>query len=463
MNIITKLTPNNKFQIKRYRVADGYGRAKRSDDSSDLRDTLQHAKIQQLYEDRIKVLNAHTTLATQKVYKECFLEKSLPLPGFEEGRKLTKVSQEIEVKRISDSIEYVSTSPGDNAVVIRETKEEFLQRNSATLDFLKKSQQQLPKHCSWGLKQRPKVFRSQAGEKIKAGGAVIDRFCGLGNTSMLTLTLPGGAWQALDAVSRWSGWIVNRILQVVRRQKDSENPIYWFFVWEHQKRGALHLHFCLGWKVSQEKRELLGKEMKAKWFGCLLEIYDKEKIDCFARKGFQGSWRDKPEKWQWDYQEVRKSVAAYFAKYCKKNASLSGKAKKRTVRPDEGGGSSSSGLSKRKYIHYPSRYWGSSKTVKDWCKYLTRQQKYVAVSEETASEVCGRIRDAAVVGRDFVSVSVSQFEVIEPRTGICISSGTIETYCVSPELYANYWVDIAENLFELDVRMDAKCQQFMQT
>ena len=460
MKIVAKLLPNNKFQIKRYRLAEGHLRSKKSDDSAEARQSEYEAVKLAEAENIGRVLQSLSNKRTKPLAVPEI--KQLGLFGVQSDRVLSEKTLEIPFTELPGKIEVAIANPVTQEVTVERTNywEEVVRRKVA-LDLLKKSQQTVKKPRPWGRIQSPKVFRYQAGQKIKEGGAIIDRFCGAVNSSMLTLTLPGGTVQAMDALGRWSGYIINRLTQVIRRVDKTAPPVYWFFVWEHQKRGALHLHWCIGWSVHQEFRERLCEFIAAKWWQCLQEIGKKEKIDMFARKGFQGSWRNKPEKWQYDIQQVQKSVAAYFAKYCQKNRSYNGKSK---LSPSEQSKQLRFGASKnhtRSYKTYPSRYWGSSRTVKKWCAYLSKSREFADDCQFRARKMLARSRALLARVQRFRSINYNEFECTDEKSGICFASGEVWTFTLFPEDFPEFWLCCMDTIMEREVCMDAMLKQLI--
>ncbi len=387
----------------------------------------------------------------------------MPIEGID--LEVTSVSEYSQVSycKIPSDIEYVDTSGSGGLVIIKESYEEFTRHTRRLLDLLMESQQLSSKHSTWGKTQSPKVFRHEAGERIKEGGSIIDRFCGSSKSSMLTLTVPGSTWYCFDAVARWSGWLVNRMLQVIRRVPSSEPPIYWFFVWEHQKRGALHLHFCLGWDVPASKREALAVSLKDKWFECLLELLDKDGVDCFQRKGFSQTWRDTPEKWQWDYQEIKKSVAGYFAKYCQKNSEQNGSEGTKNCNHAKITKRSRRKAPSKRGVCYPSRYWGSSQTIKVWIKRLSVHISMDVYSQDELENICNRIRCSVLAESVITSVSVGSFEILDEKNDVCIASGQVETYCLDADSYPHFWSRVYSDVFERSLGELAWMQEFMDT
>lgn len=189
----------------------------------------------------------------------------------------------------------------------------------------------------WGFAPRVTAFGKNARHRLLEAGAIMDSLFGK-NVCEVTCTIPGSTRDSFRTVSQYSGWIMNRITQIVRRSK--HNP-GWFYVWELQERGALHLHFAIGCSELSDAVHL-AQEIEFKWFELLLELKDKTNVDIF-RKNAWWTWRDKPQKWKSHVLPVYQSVAAYFSKYVGKSSN------------------SNTGNIKQ---YAPARWWGSSQSIK---------------------------------------------------------------------------------------------------
>lgn len=361
---------------------------------------------------------------------------------------------------IPSVLEYVDTSNSQVPLIVKENYNDFARDRKALLDLISKSQQSIPRHSCWGMLQRKKLFRYTAGNKILEGGSIIDRYVGVENASMLTLTLPGNTPQSMSAIARWSGWIVNRMLQVIRRLKKYKDDIYWFFVWEHQKRGALHMHLCLAWDIASGVRKALAMAIKRMFYRCLLELQDKDNVDCFARQGFQGSWRNKPSKWQYHYADIEKSVAGYFAKYCQKNTKVNGtdadsKYQNAWMRNQVITVSNADSI-----VYYPSRYWGSSSNIKRISKKLSKTKKIETGGELETEMVRSRIIDVALLNESPVSISETEFQIQSDYCDAIIASGTTLSVRFAPEDYPSVWARVVTLIMEKDICMDADMEKF---
>ncbi len=161
----------------------------------------------------------------------------------------------------------------------------------------------LPKESRFGTDQRRAMLRA---------GAIVDKYA-KGRQVLLTGTLPGSTNEANFALACWSGYAVNRLQQWLRRITPS---MLNFAVWEYQRRGALHLHYCATYETEEQKQAIMDG-FKPMWFRILSDISAKSGVDVFERED-GSSWADCMDAIQADSQQVERSVAAYFSKYASK-------------------------------------------------------------------------------------------------------------------------------------------------
>lgn len=130
----------------------------------------------------------------------------------------------------------------------------------------------------------------------------------------LTGTIPGSTEEAFDAVARYSSWAVKAVKTWLSDLGVKSN--YSMYVWEFQKRGALHLHYCVHVPDPLVRSKVL-KGWKDRWMGCIDYISKRAGVDCWRRgKGF--TWATNKQVIQADAQVVRKSVGSYLSKYLSK-------------------------------------------------------------------------------------------------------------------------------------------------
>lgn len=321
----------------------------------------------------------------------------------------------------------------DSLQVVQSNYSELAQQCQALLDIIKKSQQCRPKHASYGRVQSVKRFTAAAKQCILEAGAVVDKHTERSCQRELTLTIPGSGWEIYDVVSRWSGWIINRMTQVIRRLEQEGYELYWFFVWEHQKRGALHQHWCVASHESPEFTHNICRLLLAKWYQLLEELSVKTGIDLFKKKGSFGTWRHSPKKWQYNIAPIRKGVARYFSKYCSKNSETSKyNSRRRTAKARLKANDSDRSCKRPVYSFCPSRYWGCNSRIKK-----LRSDYRVTVSLDVPSRQEG----------DYISKTISKwcsllsdtteevsrtFKVVCPETGHVFSEGYEWRCWVSP-------------------------------
>jgi hypothetical protein len=154
----------------------------------------------------------------------------------------------------------------------------------------------------------------------------------------LTGTLPGGGHAAYQTLANYSGYIMNRLKRWVAGYQEAKLDMY---VWELQKRGALHLHYFVVADTDEIAARLISG-FKSKWIDILDDVSVQAKVNLFrSEKGID--WRDCPSKIQAYAQSVYASAAAYLAKYCSKQ--------------------SSQHSSKQSSKYFPSRWWGCSRAL----------------------------------------------------------------------------------------------------
>jgi hypothetical protein len=223
------------------------------------------------------------------------------------------------------------------------------------LDITRKSQRS-PRHSTgWGIRPSPRKFSHRAGQKIRECGAMIDKASGYDPSlcRVITLTLPGDTPEAFRALSDYSGYAINRIFQPIRLLGRAQTS--WFFVWEHQKRGALHLHIALFYPDRDESKRC-GDRIMSKWIEVLKSIQEKSGVDMFIRRDRKSY--TKSDKWQNLNQEMRKSCGGYFSKYAGKSSFTE----------------ENSYVHKWAKVYPPSRFWGSSKNLKEMCKEFSYEE-----------------------------------------------------------------------------------------
>ena len=279
--------------------------------------------------------------------------------------------------------EYYDKKHNQNAIAT-ETFGDRLNRLYPALDIRKKSQgdkkanilrRGFAKLSADGKAINPHIppFGVKQGQKIRESGAAIDLLMEKqgGAARVITLTLVGDTKEAFECLAVNSAYIRNRLFQVLRDNfKDCKN---YFFVWEYQKRGALHLHICL-WHKTPNLAAKAGAQIVQKWYEVLQDIQDKTGVDMFVRRDKKTYTHKK--KWQSRNEPMRKSAGGYFSKYASK----------------------ASNKKERQHIYHlakkypPSRFWGSSQSVKNIVKAEAFEFRFESHKSECSEKYYDGIR-----------------------------------------------------------------------
>lgn len=242
------------------------------------------------------------------------------------------------------------------------------QRLSHILDITSKVQhaenEQLKRRKPYGIPQRAKRFTRRARHRLLQGAAIAERWAGRpGRCALVTLTLPGGTEAAKRIISEWSGYLVNRILQVVRRSKVK---VGWFYAWEWQKRGALHLHLAI--TTQHEMHSMaLGRVVERQWWKALCSIPCDDAHEVFTHES--GDKCTASEYWQSDTRLCERGLANYLSKYISKETTKETK-----------------GFEGRKATerYYPSRWYGMSRWLS---QEIDRQTVTLRWEDVTSAEL----------------------------------------------------------------------------
>ena len=259
---------------------------------------------------------------------------------------------------------------------------------------------------------RPKSFTNAAGQKLRECGAAVDRVCGKPeNCYTVTLTLPANTTEAFTSLAAYSGDIINLLFQPIRDQYQGQ--VYWFFVWEYQKRGALHLHIAVH-HPDLLTTEAIANLLADRWYVVLKHIQDKSLTDMFIRKD-KKTYTPK-EKYHRYVQPVRRSLGAYFSKYAGKRESKNDWYCQR----------------------YPvSRFWGSSQNLKDLVKSLSFDYSFQSQESEAIEVMVANILNKLC--REDVSIqSTYDFHIVKHYGSgdfLSLASGVRMTAYCHPNSY----------------------------
>lgn len=242
------------------------------------------------------------------------------------------------------------------------------------LDLIEGFQQHLkPKGNSrsqkrgYGETPRIRNFSASGGQALRECGAAVDILCDgdVSKCRVITLTLPASGHDAYKCLSDYSAEATNRLLQIIRRKKDER--FHYFYVLEHQKRGALHWHICL-YHEDKEASSRVGAELVSKWRDILRDIGAKGGVDLLYARGF--GRQIESHEMQSINQEMYAGCAAYFAKYAGKTVYARN-------------GSREKSITEINAEKYPvSSFWGRSRNLVKLCRSYSLSREYVGLPEE---------------------------------------------------------------------------------
>lgn len=219
-----------------------------------------------------------------------------------------------------------------------ETQEAVSPTLDISSDFRKSGFGKTPRRTKFGSTAKNTLLR--------AGGALDTLQSKPYHYVMFTGTLPGGTPAAMQAMMDWSSWITESCTHWLTNNTSAE---YYFYVWELQDRGALHIHLCCYLPDTYERCWTLYNWWD-KWLDVLQGLSVRSGCDVWERKDgshhHRGTWV-----LQADAQQVYSSVAAYLSGYC---GGSKDKHKRDAVCP-----------------YYPTRWWGYSRALSKLLKELT--------------------------------------------------------------------------------------------
>ena len=95
--------------------------------------------------------------------------------------------------------------------------------------------------AGWGGLPRGRIFSRRGKRKLQRAGGVFTKLeYKPSQVLFLTGTLPGSTPEAFETMARYSGFLVHSLKAWLNDRIPHKLD---FYVWEHQKRGALHLHY----------------------------------------------------------------------------------------------------------------------------------------------------------------------------------------------------------------------------
>ena len=219
-------------------------------------------------------------------------------------------------------------------------------KSDAPLSLAPNSQSQR-EYAGFGrLPDKPTAFGLNAKRWLIRRGAAMEDSAPPEECLFLTGTLPGSTEDSFRALAEWSSYIVHRLKSWIGNYAKSKLD---FYCWEYQKRGALHLHYCVWLPDAASRAHILGG-FHGWWVGTLHTVGEKSGCDMFRKNATKTHLGD-TSKVRAVAEICRKSPARYLAKYLTKSAA-----------PIRGAARAFS----------PARWWGTSRPLKALCDRLTQ-------------------------------------------------------------------------------------------
>lgn len=187
----------------------------------------------------------------------------------------------------------------------------------------------------------------------------------------LTGTLPGGTFEAKLAIARYSSCIVKALKTWLSKWVPDAWSLY---VWELQKRGALHLHYAV-WVPEESVRAHILSAFHAWWYRRMELLCDESGTDVFAWESGTGTWRGRPDVVQAKAEICRKCPSSYIAKYASK---AEGKADHGETPGDMGS-------------PWPVQWWGVSRPLQAKCRELSYVTEVTDLSRKELQDVKERL------------------------------------------------------------------------
>lgn len=213
----------------------------------------------------------------------------------------------------------------------------------------------------WGALPRDRVFSKRGRNKmLRAGGVFNKDSIKPSEVLFLTGTLPGSTPEAYETIAKYSAFLVHSLKAWLNKRVPYKFDLY---VWEHQKRGALHLHYAI-WIPDKAVGESVRRSFPAYWCHLLKRVSLESGVDLFdTGRGY--SWinaiAEKNQIAQW----CEKDVSRYLSKYVSKGA--------RAVTRNVTG-----------KFHCPSQWYGVSRPLQKRLRELSVERIFYYVNQNQA-------------------------------------------------------------------------------
>lgn len=363
MKIIAQIAANNEIRLTKQ--SDDYIRSDFGDSASIRRESSYAGRIAE--RERLSVLLSSSQPQVIGSAKAC------PVPAAYQIQTDGKRIPVGDPKETSEPIveNYISIFDDHSGTVRRLSAYEAVAERRS-LDILNESHREAKRvkfrGGGWGNLSRETQFTRLAKKRILCAGAIVERKYRKCSTRVLTTTIPGSGKDIYEAVAKYSGWLLDLQNKSARRAAKGED-FEIFMVWELQKRGALHQHWCVA-SSKQYVSQKIAMALRDAWYRGLDEIGAREGINLYLNTYTGKDHAIDRRNLQSPIQRLKKSVAGYFGKYASKSASKWSK----------------NGDYKQK-VYCPSRWWSLSASLRTAIKDFEIKFEFPFLSEKKADEI----------------------------------------------------------------------------
>lgn len=279
----------------------------------------------------------------------------------------------------------------------------------STLEFVKRSDS--------GLANR--IYGRKARESLRRTGVAGEMsFPERENWWFLTVTYPTESTEGMSAIAENSGWVVQELRNYLRKFEDEESTF--FYCWERQRRGTLHLHYAVYLPLARSRG--FSNERFHDW--AIRHVHNlSARASCNLWVNRWGrDWSTAPKNLQSYAQKIEKSVSRYLAKYVSKEATKNSLS--HATSPS------------------PRRWWGRSRNLKRLTDGLTNRCEKECSSYLESVRVYSRLRAG-------LRLRFAHADVYESKSALA-DCDCLSVFKVTPcRVLRNFWSRLQQDFTRL--------------
>jgi hypothetical protein len=198
-----------------------------------------------------------------------------------------------------------------------------------------------------------RYFSRKAAETVRRIGTAAEMLdTDRRNWVFCTLTWPTGSREGMAVLARNTPWIIQFVKNHFRSKPYAQSD--YFYVWERQKRGTLHLHWIQHVRAGSSERRI-DSDFRSAAYRASTILSSRTGVNLLH--GERNDWSEKPEVLRNSAERVRRSISRYLSKYLSK------------------GSRSESAHWAKLGSPSPRRWWGASVSLKEKVKELTETNR----------------------------------------------------------------------------------------